>query len=154
MVDPNKSHYHNCFIIKTIIMKNNIGIWIDTHQAVVIKLSNGDQTVKTIESHIDTKMRTPEESKKYGRFGGRYTTYEKNLENKKIQQTNHFLKILLKEIEDCDAVVLFGPSIMKTIFEKEIKNNLNLIGKLVGVFDEDSMTENQMVAWVKDFYQK
>jgi hypothetical protein len=121
---------------------------------VLIKLSNGDQTVKTIESHIDTKVRTPEESKKYGRFEGHYTTYEKNWANKKIQQTHHFLKKLLTEIEDCDAVVLFGPAIMKTILEKEIKNNLNLIGQLVGVFDADSMTENQMVAWVKDFYKK
>lgn len=135
-------------------MKNNIGIWIDTHQAVLIKLSNGDETVKTIESHIDTKVRTPEESKKYGRFEGHYTTYEKNWANKKITQTTRFLKILLTEIDDCDAVVIFGPSIMKTIFEKEIKNDLNLIGKLMGIFDADSMTENQMVAWVKDFYKK
>lgn len=134
-------------------MKKNVGIWIDTHRAVVIKLSNGDQTVKTIESNIDTRVRTPGESKKYGRFGGQYLTYEKNWENIKIKQTNVFLKILLKEIEDCDAVVLFGPAIMKTIFEKEIKNNINLIGKLAGVFDADSMTENQMVAWVKDFYK-
>lgn len=134
-------------------MKNNIGIWIDTQKAVLIKLSNGDQTVKTIESHIDTKVRTPEESKKYGRFEGHYTTYEKNWANKKITQTTHFLKILLTEIDDCDAVVIFGPSIMKTIFEKEIKNDLNLIGKLMGIFDADSMTENQMVAWVKDFYK-
>jgi hypothetical protein len=135
-------------------MKNNIGIWIDTHQAVLIKLSNGDKTVKTIESHIDTRVRTPGESKKFGRFGGHYITYEKNYENIKLAQTHHFLKKLLNEIEDCDAVVLFGPSIMKTIFEKEIKNNLSLIGQLEGVFDADSMTENQMVAWVKDFYNK
>lgn len=134
-------------------MKNNIGIWIDTHQAVVIKLSNGEYTIKTIESHIDTRVRTPGESKKYGRFGGQYLTYEKNWENKKLEQTNQFLKVLFKEVEDCDAVVLFGPSIMKTIFEKEIKNNLTLIGKLLGVFDADSMSENQMVAWVKDFYK-
>ncbi len=133
-------------------MKNNIGIWIDTHKAVVIRFSNGEHTVKTIESHIDTKVRTPEESKKYGRFGGHYLTYKKNWENEKLEQTNLFLKILLKEIEDCDAVVLFGPSIMKTIFEKEIKNDLTLIGKLAGVFDTNSMTENQMVAWVKDFF--
>lgn len=134
-------------------MKNNIGIWIDTHKAVVIKFSNGEHTIKTIESHIDTKVRTPEESKKYGRFGGHYITYKKNWENEKLKQTNQFIKILLKEIEDCDAVVIFGPSIMKTIFEKEIKNNLTLIGKLAGVFDADSMTESQMVAWVKDYYK-
>ncbi len=135
-------------------MKKDIGIWIDTHKAVVIKLSNGEHSVKTIESHIDTKVRTPEESKKYGRFRGHYITYEKNWANEKLEQTNNFLKILLKEIEDCDTVVIFGPSMMKTIFEKEIKNNLNLIGKLVGVFDADSMSENQMVAWVKNFNKK
>ena len=135
-------------------MKKDIGIWLDTHQAIIISLSKGEYTVKTIESNIDTRVRTPGESKKYGRFGGHYITYEKNWENKKIEQTHHFLKILLNEIEDCDAVALFGPSIMKTLFEKEIKNNLNLIGKLKGVFDADSMTENQMVAWVKDFYNK
>ena len=134
-------------------MKNNIGIWIDTQQAVLIKLLNGNQTVKTIESHIDTKVRTPEESKKYGRFDGHYTTYEKNWANLKLQQTHYFLNTLSTEIEDCGAVVLFGPSVMKTIFEKEIKNNLNQIGKLLGVFDADSMTENQMVDWVRDFYK-
>ncbi|MDO9037050.1 MAG: hypothetical protein Q7U59_01725 [Lutibacter sp.] len=135
-------------------MKKDIGIWLDTHQAIIVSLSNGEHTVKNIESNIDTSVRTPGESKKYGRFDGHYVTYEKNWENKKVAQTHLFLKILLNEIEDCDAVVLFGSSVMKTIFEKEIKNDLNLIGKLSGVFDADSMTENQMVAWVKDFYKK
>lgn len=135
-------------------MKKNVGIWLDTRQAVIIVLSNGEHVVKTIESNIDTRVHTPEELKKYGRFEGHYTTYEKNWANKKQAQTYEFLKILLNEIEDSDAVVLFGPSIMKTVFEKEIKNNLNLIGKQMEVFDADSMTENQMVAWVKDFYKQ
>ncbi|HEY9168790.1 MAG TPA: hypothetical protein VIN72_04825 [Lutibacter sp.] len=134
-------------------MKKNIGIWLDTQQAVIVELSNGEQIIKTIESNIDTRERIPGESKKYGRFGGQYITYEKNRENKKIEQTSKFMKILINEIKVCDAVVLFGPSIMKTIFEKEIKNNLNLIGKLIGVYDADSMTENQILAWVKDFYK-
>lgn len=135
-------------------MKKNIGIWIDTQKAVIIQLFEGTHNIKTIESNIETRERIPGESKKYGRFGGQYMTFEKNRENKKMEQTNQFIKILLNEIEDADAVVLFGPSIMKTIFEKEIKNNLNLIGKISGVFDADSLTENQIAAWVKDFYKK
>lgn len=134
-------------------MKKNVGIWLDTRQAVIIVLSNGEHAVRTIESNIDTSVHTPEESKKYGRFEGHYTTYEKNWANKKQAQTYEFLKTLLNEIEDSDAVVLFGPSIMKTIFEKEIKNNLNLVGKVAGVYDTASMTKNQMVARVKDFYK-
>ena len=135
-------------------MKKNIGIWIDTQKAVIIQLFNGKHTIKTIESNIDTLKPIIGESKKYGRFGGHYLTFEKNRENKKLEQTNQFIKILLDEIENSDAVVLFGPSIMKTIFEKEIKNNLNLIGKLSGVFDADTLTENQITTWVKDFYKK
>ncbi|MGV8945246.1 MAG: hypothetical protein ACOH1N_02340 [Lutibacter sp.] len=135
-------------------MKKIIGIWIDTQKAVIIQLFNGKHSIKTIESNIDIRESIPGESKKYGRFEGHYTTFEKYRKNKKVAQTTRFIKILLNEIEDADAVVLFGPSIMKTIFEKEIKNNLNLIGKLGGAFEADTLTENQMITWVKDFYKE
>jgi len=135
-------------------MKKNIGIWIDTKQAVIIKLSNDNHSVKTIESNIETRERTPGESKKYGRFGGQYMTFEKNKLNRKIEQTNQFIKNLLKEVQNCDSIVLFGPSKMKNIFEKELKNNMQLANKLIGVSNSKLLTENQMVAWVKDFYKE
>jgi len=80
-------------------MKKNIGIWIDTRQAIVIRLSkNGEHFIKKIESEIETRVRVPGESKKFGRFGGQYITYEKNRLNKKNEQVNHFIKELFKEI--------------------------------------------------------
>jgi len=134
-------------------MKKNIGIWIDTKHAFVIRLSNNSHTFKTIESNIETRERVEGETKKYGRFGGQYLTYEKNRENKRIQMTNQFLKSLLKEIETCDSVVVFGPSKMKNIFEKEIRNNMQLSHKLSGVSSIKYLTENQIVAWVKDYFK-
>ena len=65
-----------------------------------------------------------------------------------------YFKNLLKEIQICDSVVLFGPSKMKNLFEKEIKSNMQIANKLVGIFNSDLLTENQTVAWVKDFYKK
>ena len=135
-------------------MKKNIGIWIDTRQAIIIKLSDDDHSVKIIESDIETRERIDGESKKFGRFGGQYMTFEKNKLNRKNEQTNHYIKNLLKEVQNCDSVVLFGPSKMKNIFEKELKNNMQLADKLTGVFNSKLLTENQMVAWVKDFYVK
>lgn len=134
-------------------MKKNIGIWIDTSQAYIIKLSNNKHSIKKIESNIETRERIPGESKKYGRFGGQYITYEKNRQNRRNEQTNHFLKDLLKEINNCDSLVLFGPSKMKKLLEKEIKNNMQLSHKIVGIANSDLLTENQMVAWVKNFYK-
>jgi len=134
-------------------MKKNIGIWIDSSQAVIVKLSNNTHSLKKIESHIDTRERVPGETKKFGRFGGQYITYEKNRKNRKNEQTNLYFKNLLKELSNCDSVVLFGPSKMKLLLEKEINSNMQIANKLVGVFNSDSLTENQMVAWVKDFYK-
>ncbi|WP_299525302.1 hypothetical protein [uncultured Lutibacter sp.] len=135
-------------------MKKNIGIWIDTKQAVIIKLSNDTHSVKVIESNIETRERIDGESKKYGRFGGQFMTFEKNKLNRKIEQTNQYVKNLLKEVEKCESVVLFGPSNMKNILEKELKSNMQLADKLIGVSNSTLLTENQMVAWVKDFYKE
>ncbi|MFD1294625.1 hypothetical protein ACFQ5N_12340 [Lutibacter holmesii] len=134
-------------------MKQKIGIWIDTRQAFIVKLSNDKHTVKIIESNIDTRERVEGESKKYGRFGGQYLTYEKHQQNRKKEQTNIYFKNLLKEIQTCESVVLFGPSQMKNLFEKELKNNMQFASKLVGVHSSDLLTENQTIAWVKDFYK-
>jgi hypothetical protein len=134
-------------------MKKNIGIWIDSKQAFVIKLSNDKHTIKTIESNIEFRERVEGESKKYGRFGGQYITYEKNRENKMLLQTNEFIKNLLKEISNCDSFVIFGPSKMKKILKKEINNNMLLAPKLLGVYKSEQLTENQMVAWVKNYYK-
>ena len=49
--------------------------------------------------------------------------------------------------------MLFGPAEMKTELEKMILKDNSLKDKLVAVQTADSMTENQLVAWVKEFYQ-
>lgn len=72
---------------------------------------------------------------------------------KQMSQTSEFIKKLLKEITNCDSFVIFGPSKMKKILKKEIKNNMLLAPKLLGVFKSEQLTENQMVAWVKDYYK-
>ena len=135
-------------------MKKNIGIWIDSNQAVIITLSNNTHSLKKIESNIVFRERVEGETKKYGRFGGQYLTYEKNRENRRNELTNLFFKKLVKEISNCNAIVLFGPSTMKNQFEKEIKKNMQIANKLVGTYNSDSITENQMVAWVKDCFNK
>jgi hypothetical protein len=133
-------------------MKKNIGIWIDTKYAYVIKLSETSHSIKKIESNIETRERIQGESKKYGRFGGQYLTYEKNRENKRQLETNNFIKNLLKELLNANSIVLFGPANMKKILEKEIESNMQIANKLKGTFNSEQLTENQMVAWVKDFF--
>ena len=53
---------------------------------------------------------------------------------------------------NADSIVLFGPANMKKILEKEIESNMQIANKLKGTYNSEQLSENQMVAWVKDFF--
>ena len=133
-------------------MKKQTGIWIDHEKALIITLDRGRYKLKTIESNIVTRDRIDGETKSYGRFGDQSLSQEKHKERRIKEQTSNYLKNLLSEIKDMDELVLFGPANMKKELEKLIHNDTTLASKLKSVVSADSMTENQMVAWVKNFY--
>jgi len=129
-------------------MKKQTGIWLDHEKAIIITLDRGRYKLNTIESDIVTKERTDGETKKYGRFGDQSLSQEKHKERRIKEQTSNFLKSLLNEIKEVDELVLFGPANMKKELEKHIFNDKTSASKLKTVLSADSMTENQMVAWV------
>ena len=133
-------------------MKKQTGIWLDHEKAMIITLDNDKYKISNIESDIITRERIDGETKKYGRFGDQSLSQEKHKERRVKEQTFNYLKNLLKEINDVDELVLFGPANMKKELEKHILDDTTLAPKLKAVVSADSMTENQMVAWVKKFY--
>ena len=133
-------------------MKQYVGIWIDTKQAVIIKLFDNEHSIKKIESHIDLKIKIPGEGKKFGRFGNQYLTYEKHRKNKRKDQTKQFINSLFSEIENFDSLVIFGPSKMKKKLKKALNSNNQFSSRIINIENSDLITDNQMVAWVKDYF--
>lgn len=133
-------------------MKTQTGVWLDKEKAIIINLTGGKHIVKTIESEIDTRERYPGETKRFGRFGGQFLSMENKKKNRAKKQTVQYLKTIVAEIEKSDELVLFGPAEMKKELEKKIRENNKLSHKLLNVKSADSMTENQLVAWVKRYY--
>ena len=133
-------------------MKKQSGIWLDHEKATIITLVGNKYKLNFIESDIITRERIDGETKKYGRFGDQSLSQEKHKERRIKEQTSNYLKNLLREIKDMDELVLFGPANMKKELEKQILNDITLASKLKSVVSADSMTENQMIAWVKKFY--
>ena len=133
-------------------MKQRTGVWLDKEKALVINLSEKDHKLKTIESDISNRDRFEGERKEYGRFGGQFLSMENKKKNRIKKQSLEYLKRIISVIKNSDEIVLFGPAEMKTDLEKLILKDNNLKDRLVGVETADSMTENQMVAWVKEFY--
>ena len=133
-------------------MKKQVGIWIDTKKAVIISLKGKGHDIKIVESSIEGRERVAGEGKQFARFGVQFSNFEQRNEKHKAQEVHDYLKNVVSEIRDADEVVLFGPAEMKTELQKFIHHEIPPVPAIEKVVPADSMTENVMVAWVKDFF--
>jgi stalled ribosome rescue protein Dom34 len=131
----------------------NIGVWLDKEKAHILSLENGKETLKTIVSEVEN----------FHIHGGAGTRLKggpqdvvqdsKYLEREKHQLKRYF-KNITKEINDADAIVIFGPAEAYLKFQKELQENYeHLNTKIKDVINVDSMTDNQTIALVRDFFK-
>ena len=128
------------------------GIWLDQKEAKVITLADDSEEIKTIYSQIETRERIPGESKIYGRFGKQYLNDEKTKEIKIDAQLKRYLNEVIQTLEDKDELMIFGPGKTKKELEKLIRNHPRMYARLKEIRIAKQMTENQKVAYVKDFF--
>jgi len=134
-------------------MEKQTGIWIDTTKAIIVTIDGGKEKITEIESDIENRIHHYDEGDK-GTFSGiHHGNNETKFDERKKNQMNHFLKDVLSHVHGSDDLYVFGPAETKIELEKKIKDDKSL-GKinLKAVETSDSMTLNQIVAKVKDFY--
>lgn len=125
------------------------GIWIDRHKAFVFTFNEDKVDIQRLDSEIDTRSRIEGESNSSSRFGDQHLDQDKKKDLKLKGQTDIFLKKVSKLMDDSAEIVLFGPADTKHKLYKQ-SNAANVLS----VETADSMTENQMAAWIRDFFDK
>jgi hypothetical protein len=135
-------------------MDKQLGIWIDKEKAILITFLGETHSIKYIESAIVSKKRIEGEGKDFGKFGDQYTNSEKHNENKIKQQTVNYLEEIIIEIKKANDVVVFGPAEMKKELAKLVSRNNDMTNIKLEVKTADNMTENQRIAWVKEYFAK
>lgn len=129
-----------------------IGIWIDQKEANIISLIDKTIASKTIYSDVETRVRIEGESKQFGRFGDQFLVDEKGKQNRIEEYTNRYLARVMKEIQNAHEIMLFGPAQTKSKLEKLILASPEMAAKLTAVQASEKMTDNQKIAYVKEFY--
>lgn len=131
----------------------NTGIWLDKDKALIVTLEDGVESLNKRISNVEH----------YHIHGGSGTRFKggpqdviqdsKYLEREKHQLKQYFSDIA-SEIKETDAIVIFGPVEANEKFSKELHENYkSLSTKIKGVIKTDSMTDNQVKAWVRDFFK-
>jgi len=125
------------------------GIWLDKNKAIIVTLENDQESLQVVSSDIEDFRATSNRSE-----GGplEIAKDKKYLEREKHQYKSYF-KDIVAAVKHSDALVLFGPAQANKKFAKELSDNYNrLSAKVKAVETADSMTDNQVKAWVRNFY--
>jgi len=129
----------------------NTGIWIDGTKAVIVKLPN--DSVTEVLAHIDNKVHHANEGNK-GTYlgGGHFNNNETKFEERKNHQIKDYFKNVVNEMSDSNNVYIFGPSEMKTHLKTFIEEDKTNSIKINAVESAEKMTNNQIVAAVKNHF--
>ncbi|TYP74254.1 hypothetical protein [Aquimarina intermedia] len=129
----------------------NVGIWIDKEKTKIVDLEK--DTIETVFSEIED----------FHIQGGSGTRFKggpqdvvqdsKYLEREK-HQTKAYFKKIIPFLDEANSIVIFGPAETGEKLRKELsENHPMIIKKLREVQKADSMTDNQMKAWVREYYR-
>ena len=132
----------------------NVGVWIDQKEANIITLVNGEAIkTKTIYSDVETRVRIEGEKKQFGRFGDQYLVDEKGKKNRIEEYTTRYLNRVISELKNADEILVFGPAQTKKRLEKMMFEDQKLVNKLKEIKVSANMTDNQKIAYVKDYFK-
>ncbi|OGR00841.1 MAG: hypothetical protein A2511_01550 [Deltaproteobacteria bacterium RIFOXYD12_FULL_50_9] len=134
-------------------MKKIAGLWIDHRKAVIVVVSDKMEETRVIESNVE---------KQPGRFAGERSTlpYEDQMaqaddsrQRKFTGQLNNYYDEVIAAIRDIESILIFGPGEAKGELKKRFEKD-KLGDHIKAVETVDDMTDPQIVAKVREYFQK
>jgi hypothetical protein len=135
--------------------KLQTGVWIDGSKAVIVNFANGsDKGIKVVEADIENKVHNNSDGSDKGTFmGAQHISHEKTFDERKKHQTKDYLSDVVQQFSRGSELFIFGPGEMKNKLVNKIDDENNILKLAVKSVDTtDKMTDNQIVAHVKEFY--
>jgi hypothetical protein len=131
-------------------MDRNVGLWIDHRQAYAIWSQDGK--VDVIPSRIEPPAHYSGGTQLGGKLNQKADAEPRHNDRFRVQLTKYYRQVM-SALKNADSILIMGPGKAKIEFEKVIKKNKSMQNRIRKVQTTDKMTRNQMVAYVRKFYQ-
>ena len=134
-------------------MKTRAGLWIDHRKALIVAMTGTGQVTRLVISKIDKQL---------GRFSGtRSTTPYESLqvpaddsrEKKFTTALTIYYRAVIASVRDAESILIFGPGEAKGELAKRLRRD-KLGALIVGVETVDKMTDRQIAAKVRTYFEK
>jgi hypothetical protein len=134
-------------------LRIRVGWWIDHRKALIVAVTDKGEEIRLIISKVEKQL---------GRSGGirSTTSYESQLvpadDSRQKTFTGHlniYYDAVIGCIRDAESILIFGPGEAKGELKKRLQRN-KLGGRIVGVETIDRMTDNQIAAKVRKYFEE
>lgn len=131
---------------------NPVGIWIDAHEAHVIRLQVDGHELTIVRQNPAFHRDLLRSDHRDPGFGIRLMTLERREQERLEHERSAYLHRVMEVMGQAKRVVVFGPAGMKYELQQMLAKDVRWRRCQLNVVTAEKMTPNQRVAWVKRYF--
>ncbi len=128
-------------------MKKHIGLWIDHRETIIVTIGDHEEETRRIESGMEKHVRFSSGS------GSEDGSTEDGRDRRFTTHLNRYYDEVISHIRDADSILICGPGEAKGELKTRLESQ-KLGERVVAVETEDKMTDRQIAAKVRQYFQK
>ena len=135
-------------------MEKLFGLWVDHEKAIIVSLMSGSHKVIHVESDVEGHFRLKDDSQSISPSNLQGNTIESKMDSRYRNHLNIYFQQIINLLKDAKRIYIFGPGEAKIELKKMIEKNKLLSNKISDIEATDKLTEPQIVAKVKKYFEQ
>jgi len=134
-------------------MKTTVGLWIDHRKAIIVAITDKGEETGLIISKAEKQLRRSGDSPLKGRYEPLQVPAADSRQKTLTGHLNIYYDAVIACIRNAESILIFGPGDAKGELKKSLERD-KLGGRIVGIETVDKMTDRQIAAKVRNYFQK
>jgi hypothetical protein len=132
--------------------KEGVGVWIDHRKATIVMLSGKEHRTVVIASNVEKHPERDGDSPLKGSYEAAQVPADDSRQRALTSHLNVYYDALVAALRDAELVLIFGPGEAKIELKKRLVKH-GLGARIAAVLTEDKMTDRQIVAKTRDYFE-
>jgi len=135
-------------------MEKLFGLWVDHEKAIIVSLMRGSHKVIHVESEVEGHFRLKDDSQSISPSNLQGNTIESKMDSRYRKYLNIYFQQIINLLKEAKRIFIFGPGEAKIELKKMIEKNKLFSNKISDIETTDKLTEPQIVAKVKKYFEQ
>ena len=134
-------------------MRTKVGLWIDHRKAIIVSVTDKGEEIALVISKVEKQLRRSGDSPLKGPYDPRQVPADDSQQRILTTHLNVYYDAVIASIRGAGSILIFGPGEAKVELTKRLESK-NLGGRIAGIETIDKMTDRQIAAKVRQYYQE